>query len=226
MTSRFNMEKDLSEAVRISWLGHSMFLLEDAGLRLVTDPYGEGVGYQLPQVEADVVLVSHDHFDHSNTSLVKGSPEIVRSPDPQESAGIRIEGISTYHDDKDGAERGENIIFRWNMQGIDFAHLGDLGHIPGAESGGSLDGVDVLFIPVGGTFTIDDAQAAEVVKTLNPSIVIPMHYKTNACALPIKTADPFTARFSDVDIAGKQPVYLSKQDLPDQTLILVMDYLA
>jgi L-ascorbate metabolism protein UlaG (beta-lactamase superfamily) len=220
------MERDLSEAVRISWLGHSMFLLEDEGHRLVTDPYGEGVGYQLPQVEADVVLVSHDHFDHSNTSLVKGNPEIVKNPDPQESAGIRIMGVSTYHDEKAGAERGSNIIFRWNMQGINFAHLGDLGHIPEAETGGSLEGIDVLFIPVGGTFTIDDAQAAEVVKAFSPSIAIPMHYKTSACALPIKTADPFTARFSNVEIAGKEPIYLSKQDIPDQTLILVMDYLA
>ena len=226
MTSRFSMEKDLSEAVRISWLGHSMFLLEDVGHRLVTDPYGEGVGYKLPQVEADIVLVSHDHFDHSNTALVKGNPAIVREPHAQDPAGIRIEGISTYHDDKDGAERGANIIFRWNMQGMDFAHLGDLGHLPGEEVISSLEGIDVLFIPVGGIFTIDDAQAAEVVKLLSPSIAVPMHFKTSACALPIKTADPFTAHFSDVEMAGKEPVYLSSQDLPDQTLILVMDYLA
>jgi L-ascorbate metabolism protein UlaG (beta-lactamase superfamily) len=226
MTSRFSQEKDLSEAVRICWLGHSMFLLEDGGHRLVTDPYGEGVGYQLPDVEADIILVSHDHFDHSNTSLIKGDPVVIRDPDPQESAGIRIEGLSTFHDDKDGAERGANVIFRWNMQGIDFAHLGDLGHLPGADVGSGLEGVDVLFIPVGGIFTIDDAQAAQVVKALSPSIAIPMHFKTSACALPIKTADPFTAHFSDVEITGKEPIYLSRQDLPDQTLILVMDYLA
>lgn len=226
MTSRFNMEKDFSEAVRISWLGHSMFLLEDAGHRLVTDPYGEGVGYRLPQVEADIVLISHDHFDHSNAALVKGDPVVVREPDPHDSAGIRIEGFPTYHDDKDGAERGANIIYRWNMQGINFAHLGDLGHLPGEDVVSSLEGVDVLFIPVGGTFTIDDAQAAQVVRDLEPSIAIPMHFKTSACALPIKTADPFTAHFSEVETAGKEPVYVSRQDLPDQTLILVMDYLA
>lgn len=218
MTSRF-------EAVRVSWLGHAMFLLEDTDSRLVTDPYGEGVGYDLPDVEADIVLISHDHFDHCNAAVVKGDPVVIRSPEARETRGVRIEGFSSYHDQKEGAERGTNLIYRWKMGGIDFAHLGDLGHQLSQDIINGLEGTEVLFVPVGGTFTIDDAQAAQVVKALNPSIAIPMHFKTKACALPIKTADPFIERFSDVESAGKGPVYLSKQDLPEQTLILVMDYL-
>jgi len=204
-----------------------MFLLEDdSGIRVVTDPFAEGVGYRLPRVEAEVVLVSHDHFDHGNAAIVGGNPRVVREPGTRQVDGLSVEGFPTFHDPKGGAERGKNIIFRWRMKDITFLHLGDLGHALDEGLAGELKGPDVLFVPVGGTFTIDDAQAAEVVRTLAPRIAIPMHFRNSACNFPILTEEPFLARFQQVERVGKNPVYLSREDLPEPTLILVMDFLA
>lgn len=203
-----------------------MFLLEDdSGTRVVTDPYGEGVGYSLPQVEAEVVLVSHDHFDHGNASMVKGNPQVIREPGPRQIDGLHVEGFSTFHDSKGGSERGGNVVYRWRMKGITFVHLGDLGHTLGEELVRELKGPDVLFVPVGGTFTVDDGQAAEVVGALSPRIAIPMHFRNSACNFPILTVEPFLSRFQRVERAGKNPVYISADDLPEPTLVLVLDFL-
>lgn len=226
MTSRFTQEQDLAKAVRVSWLGHSMFLLEDgAGNRLVTDPYDGHVGYPLPKVEATIVLVSHDHTDHCNVGLVQGSPLVVRDEEPREHGGISIRGFRSYHDNKGGAERGRNIIYRWTMQGMTFVHLGDLGHLLDEGLAGQLAGADVLFVPVGGTFTIDADEAFRVVGALKPRIAVPMHFKTDACTFPIQSEEPFVSRFAAVERPGKSPVYLSGDNLPEPTLVLVMDYI-
>lgn len=224
MASDYTEERDLARAVRVSWLGHSMFLVEDEGHRLVTDPFAEGVGYEPPDVEADIILVSHDHFDHSHVELVKGTPAIVRDATPREIEGIRISGFSTHHDASGGKERGPNIVFRWEMQGMTFVHLGDLGHALPETVASELAGADVLFVPVGGTFTVDDAGAYGVVKALSPRIAVPMHFRNSACNFPIQTEEPFVSRFPDVVDVGKSSLYLSAGDLPEPTLIVVMDY--
>ncbi len=226
MSSHFTQEKDLASAVRVSWLGHAMFLLEDgSGHRVVTDPYGEGVGYALPSVEADIVLVSHDHFDHANVDLVKGNPVLVREAGRREIDGVVIEGFPTFHDPSGGKERGPNIVFRIRMQGLTFVHLGDLGHLLEEGLASELRGADVLFVPVGGTFTVDDAQAAELVKALAPRIAVPMHFRNSGCSFPILTEEPFVSRFDRVERVGKRPVYITPGELPDPTLVLVLDFL-
>jgi L-ascorbate metabolism protein UlaG (beta-lactamase superfamily) len=224
MASTYTEERDLERAVRVSWLGHSMFLIEDGGHRLVTDPFAEGVGYELPDVEADIILVSHDHFDHSNIDLVKGDPVVIRDAAPREVDGIKISGFPTHHDASGGEERGSNIVYRWGMQGITFVHLGDLGHALQDALAAELAGADVLFVPVGGTFTVDDAGAYEVVAALSPRIAVPMHFRNSACVFPIQTEEPFTSRFGNVEEVGRSPLYLFAENLPDPTLILVMDY--
>jgi len=227
MASPYTGEKDLAEAVRVSWLGHAMFLFEDGeGHRLVTDPYNDYVGYPLPDIEAGIVLVSHEHADHSNIGLIKGGPVVVRDPSERDVAGIKIEGFPTFHDAKGGAERGANIIFRWEMQGLTFVHLGDLGHALDAETARVLAESDVLFVPVGGFFTIEPDGAAEVVKTLKPHIAVPMHFRNEACGFPIETEEPFASHFSHVERTGKAPVYISPDDLPEPTLVLIMDYMS
>ncbi len=227
MTIDFTAERPLTEAVRVSWLGHAMFLLEDgAGNRLVTDPYGEGVGYDLPSIEAGIVLVSHDHFDHGNVGLVRGNPVVVREAGEHEIKGLRITGFSTFHDASGGGERGGNVVFRWEMQGLTFVHLGDLGHALDSALVSALKGADVLFVPVGGTFTIDDAQAAALVEELAPRLAVPMHYRNSGCSFPILTEEPFTSRFERVQRVGKSPVYLAPGELPEPTLVLVMDFLS
>lgn len=227
MGSLYATERDVSQAVKISWLGHAMFLLEDGeGRRLVTDPYNDYVGYPLPDVAADIVLVSHDHADHSNVDLVKGDPVVVRDTAPREVAGVKISGLATYHDSKGGGERGPNIAYRWEMQGLTFVHLGDLGHRLDAASAEALAGAHVLFVPAGGFFTLEPDDAAAVVKELAPRIAIPMHYRNAACSFPIETEETFVAHFTAVEHTGKAPVYISADALPRETVLLIMDYLA
>lgn len=225
MPSALVTPREGRDVVKVTWLGHAMFLLEDGeGRRLVTDPYDSQVGYRVPDIEAHVVLVSHDHFDHNNASAVKGNPRVVKGPGETEVAGIKIRGFPSYHDPKRGAERGPNTVYRFTMGGMDFVHLGDLGHLPDRELADKISGADVLFVPVGGTFTIDDGEAEELVRMLAPRIAVPMHFRNDACAFPIKTADPFLQRFDRVERAGRGPLYLSREVLPEATAVLLLDY--
>lgn len=176
--------------MRVTWHGHSCFEINDA-ITVVTDPHdGKSIGIRPPVVRADLVLISHDHFDHSCSRIVKGDFEVVSTPGEHEKKGIKIRGVATYHDKQKGAKRGDNIVFRFEMDGIIFCHCGDLGHLLTQEQVEMLKPIDVLFIPVGGVFTIDGKEAKEVVKQLEPSITIPMHYRMGGLSLSVQTIDP------------------------------------
>lgn len=163
----------------ISWLGHSSFRIKGKNATVVTDPFESGkIGFKFPKVEADIVTVSHDHWDHNQTELVAGSPKVVSDPGEYEIGGVSIFGVPTYHDNKQGAERGRNTVYVITVDNIRICHLGDLGHILSEEQVGEIGSVDILLAPVGGAYTIDPVQAGEVVSSLEPKIVVPMHYKT------------------------------------------------
>jgi L-ascorbate metabolism protein UlaG (beta-lactamase superfamily) len=218
-------EKDLAKAVKITWYGHSMFLLEDDRDKIVIDPFLPAmVGYSRPEVEADIVLVSHGHRDHNNVEMVGGGPKVLAKAGVHEEDHVKITGIGTYHDQNRGAERGPNIVFRIEMKGMVFEHLGDLGCIPQGGEVAELKGPDILFVPVGGIFTIDADAAAEVVKMLSPRIAIPMHYGTPAAKIPLATEEPFIKHFGNVERTDRGPIYLSREELPEPTLVLVMGY--
>ncbi len=212
--------------VKISWYGHAMFAIEDdEGTRVITDPYDPQIGYNFPEIEANIVTVSHDHFDHNNVKGVKGNPIVIKEASPRDISGVKIEGVTSYHDASSGSERGSNIIYRWEMAGLNLAHLGDLGHPLDSSQAERLRDLDILFIPVGGVFTIDGEAAASLVEEIKPRVVIPMHYKTPVLNLPIAGVEPFTQRFKDVEDAGKNPIYLGKSNIPQATKVIVLDYL-
>ncbi len=227
MSDIYLSEDDSPGTVKVTWLGQSLFLFEGGQVSLLTDPYGEGYGYPLPDVSADIVLVTHGHHDHSNVSIVKGNPEVLDgAPAPRTVRGVDIRGIETAHDDKGGSERGTNWVFAWEMDGISFVHMGDIGHLPSPEQAAAIGRPDVLMLPVGGIYTVDAAGAAEVVRVLNPRVVIPMHYKTPDCLLPCEGVEGFTALFTNVMRTGKQPIWLRRETLPEELLVLVMDYVS
>lgn len=149
-------------------------------MTIVTDPFTpEIVGIKFPKVEANIVTISHQHKDHNNSQAVlgnPGNPYVVKGPGEYEVSGVFIRGISSFHDNKEGAERGKNTIYRIDLEGLSLVHLGDLGQKLTDEQLDFLSGVDILFIPVGGTYTIDAEQASELIPKIEPSIVIPMHY--------------------------------------------------
>lgn len=165
--------------MKLSYFGHSSFLIESKNLRIITDPYNSRIGFSMPEnLTADIVTISHGHNDHSESSLIGGNPVIVNQPGETEVNGIKFNGVKTLHDKSGGSERGENIIFKFNLENINLSHLGDLGHLLSEEEAEKIKPVDILMIPVGGTYTIDSAEAVKVIEQLDPKIILPMHYQT------------------------------------------------
>ena len=175
-----------------TWLSHSTFLLEtDAGAKLVTDPVDAGSGFDLPRIAADVITVSHRHFDHCATERIGGTPAIKESTDPETIAGFRITGYPTFHDEVRGAKRGTNTVFSIEADGQRFVHCGDLGHIPDDATIAALKGADVLMIPVGSVYTVDGRTAWEIAKRIAPKVVVPMHYAVPNLRFALEPVDHF-----------------------------------
>lgn len=178
--------------MEIKWLGHSSFLLTDSnGRRLLTDPFDHTVGYPLFQGDCDVVTVSHQHFDHNYTEKVKDTAKIINKVGFFQPCDIPITGIPSFHDDVEGAKRGENIIYVIEMDGYRICHLGDLGHMLTENDIEKLGKIDILLIPVGGNFTIDGKKAAELAVKIDPHIIIPMHFKTPKLSFPLDGVETF-----------------------------------
>ncbi len=162
-------------------LGLSCFKLNGKNASVVIDPYDPKiVRLTFPKhTTADIIIVSHDHPDHNFTSSIVAkdmAPIIFHGPGEYEARGIDILGVATFHDNKEGSVRGKNTVYKINIDGINLVHLGDLGHKLNDLQLDEIDKVDVLFIPVGGVFTIDAMIACEIISDLEPKVVIPMHY--------------------------------------------------
>ena len=211
--------------MKIKWWGHATFTITTSeGTKIVIDPYNKDLPYQTVNDKADIVTVSHDHFDHNAVDLVPGSPSIVRDTAGYSDNKLKIKGISSFHDEKEGNERGENIIFIYSFDDIKLAHLGDLGHPLNDDQKEKLKDIDVLLIPVGGHFTIDANQAYEIVKQINPEVVFPMHYKTGILDLPIKGVDKFLKHFDEDRIVRVNGPKVEFSSLPFEEKVYVPDY--
>ena len=167
--------------MEIKYLGHASFLIKTKETKLVTDPFDpEMIGQKFPKVEAEIVTISHDHRDHNQEQLVLapvgGEKLVINLPGEYEKKGVRIFGFASFHDDKKGFERGENILYKIEADGVSLLHCGDLGFVPEDSFLDLIGSVDVLLVPVGGVYTINADQAQQLVKKIEPSIVIPMHY--------------------------------------------------
>jgi L-ascorbate metabolism protein UlaG (beta-lactamase superfamily) len=211
----------------ITYLGHSSFLLKSKEAKVVTDPFGAETGMKFPKLSADIVTVSHGHFDHNNVPGVDGEPRVFNWPGEYEKNGVRVFGFQSYHDDKKGEERGENVIFKFEMEGIHIVHLGDLGHKLSDGLIEDIGDVDILMIPTGGHYTINSAEAAEVVKQIDPSIVIPMHYATDAHSAELREqlepVDTFLQRVSVQAVEPIDKLSIKKEDLTgDDLKVIVM----
>lgn len=209
----------------IKWLGHASFLLRaESGIALITDPYDASIGYEVNYPAADIVTVSHGHRDHGHPELVQGNPQVVRKPGEHQVQGIDITGIATFHDERGGKQRGHNVVYRITMDGVTICHLGDLGHPLTEEQLQALGDVDVLMVPVGGVYTIDAAQAADLVRQMQPRIVLPMHYKTPALAFALAPVDDFF-RAMGLPKPAPQPQLTVRQDaLPAEMQVVLLDY--
>lgn len=212
----------------ITHIGHSSFKIRTKSVTLVTDPFDPStVGIKFPKIEADAITVSHQHEDHNFISGVSASPLVISGPGEYEVKGVRIVGIPTFHDEVNGADRGKNTIYRIFMDGVSLVHCGDLGHILSESEIDSIDGVDVLLIPVGGVYTITAQTAAALIAKLEPSIVIPMHYYTsNVNQKVFGTLSPVSVFLKEI---GKETVVpvpkltVTKDKLPIEQTVVVLE---
>ncbi len=211
--------------MKIKWLGHASFLITSQdNKKIITDPYnvGSGINYKPIDETADIVTVSHEHGDHNNVKAVKGNPAILRESGVRSIQNIEFKAIPAFHDEARGSKRGNDLIFCFKVDEINICHLGDLGHPLSREQLSQIGPVDVLFIPVGGFFTIDAGTAGNTVRAINPVITIPMHYKTPQCDYPISTVDEFLKGKGNVRRLDSSEIVINKDTLPAEPEILVL----
>jgi L-ascorbate metabolism protein UlaG (beta-lactamase superfamily) len=211
--------------MEITWLGHSCFLIRGKGQTIITDPCHPDLGYRLREPEADIVTVSHFHPGHSYIEGVANEPKQIKSPGEYEIGGTFITGISTFHDNKKGELKGKNTIYVIEMDGITLCHLGDLGHPLGPHLLEELGDVDVLFLPVGEVSTIPVDTAAEIVRQLEPPIIIPMHYKTEAFTGNLSLVGKFLDKMRIRELEAKPKLLITSSSLPTTTQTIVLNYL-
>ncbi len=212
--------------MEITYIGHSCFKIKGKGVSIVIDPYDPKIGYKLPKLEADVLLTTHDHFDHHNISGVSGYKILIEGPGEYEVNGAFIYGIPTSHDEKGGTERGVQTIYNIDIDGFTLMHLGDLGHELSKETIEKIPNVDVLMIPIGGVFTIDAEKAVKVISAIEPGIVLPMHYKTDDLVGFEKLGglDKFMDEMGvENNIKKDDKIKInSKGDIPEETEVVIL----
>jgi len=208
----------------ITWLGHSCFRIKGKQAAVITDPFSPNLGYTLIKTTADILTVSHQHPGHSYTQGIGGTPKIICGPGEYEVSGVLIIGLDTYHDNEKGKKSGKNTTYIIEVDEISICHLGDLGHTLSADLLEEVGKIDVLLIPVGGLSTINAAAAAEVVRQIEPRIVLPMHYKTPQVAWELEPVDKFLQEMAVTQITPLPKLTVSRANLPETTKVLLLEY--
>ncbi len=208
----------------ISWLGHSCFKIKGSHATVITDPYSPELGYKLGKNTARIVTLSHQHPGHGYAQGIGGQPRVIKGPGEYEISGVLIIGVATFHDEERGKKRGKNTAYLMEIDDVSVCHLGDLGHVLTGEQVEEIDNVDVLLLPVGGVSTINAAKAAEVVRLLEPKVVIPMHYKTPALKKELEPVDKFLKEIGAKELAPLPKLSITKSNLPPSTQVFLLDY--
>ena len=217
--------------MEVTWYGHSCFRLRDRDATVVTDPFDKTLGYELPRIRADIVTVSHDHPHHNHAIAARGEFKVVDSPGEYEIKSVFITGIATHPSgrrrrDTSNGDGGDerNVIFVFEFDGLTVCHLGDLAQVPTQTQVEALSNVDVLLVPVGGSTSLNAAQAAEIISLIEPFIVIPMHYKTGAISLKLDAVSKFLKEMGTPRIEPMDVLKVTKSSLPQETQVVVLNH--
>lgn len=207
---------------KITWAGQSCFQIsvsngKDHEATVVIDPFDEKIGLKMPGLSADILLVSHDHEDHNNITAIKGNPFIIENPGEYEVKGVFVQGIPSFHDDASGKDRGKNIIFTIETENMRLCHLGDFGQKQLTdEQLESIGNVDILMIPVGGTFTINSSEAAKVIGQIEPKMVVPMHYELPKLKIELDGVDKFLKAMGKNSVTPQDKLVVKHSSLPKE----------
>lgn len=208
----------------LSWYGQSCFKIESRDITIAIDPFSKDIGLTPPRFKSDLLLVTHAHPDHANVDTMPGAPFLVAGPGEYEAGGVAVRGLRTFHDNAAGVERGLNTAYIIETEDMKICHLGDFGEAQlRAETQEAIGDVDILLIPVGGTYTIDGKAAANIVHTIEPRLVIPMHYKIPALAIALLTAEPFLKEMGIKNTEAEAKLVIRKKDLPqEETRVMLL----
>jgi len=215
--------------MQIQYYGQSCFKIttKPAGratedVTVFFDPFDKESGLRPPQGQADIVFVSHNHHDHNNVSAIKGDPVVIDTPGDYAVKGINIVGMDSFHDDQGGALRGHSTIFILEAEELKICHLGDLGCELTGKQLEEIDGVDILFVPVGGKYTIDGKKAAELVHKIEPALVIPMHYKLSGTTTDFDDEKSFCAAIGNCPREKTAKLNIKKKDLEGKSMEVIL----
>ena len=216
--------------MRLTYLGHAAFYLESSkGTRLLTDPYQAGykgmINHRPIELTAEIVTISHDHGDHNSSEILGGNPKVLTGVGSWSIKDVKIQSIQTFHDNVGGRDRGGNNIFTAAIDTIRICHLGDLGHLLSEQQVATIGKVQILLVPVGGTYTIDAEQALLVANQINAPVLVPMHYKTDKVGFPLLSLDAFLKCISDTTKIerGKQLEFEDLDSIPTNRHIIILE---
>lgn len=208
--------------MEITWYGRACFRLKGRDATVITDPCPPATGFVAGKHDVDLLTISHAHADHTYTRSITAGLTLTR-PGEYEYHGVLATGVRTFHDGQRGAERGENVIFSVELDGVHIAHLGDLGHLLTEEQISELGPVDVLLVPAGGQFTISPAEAAEVVGQVGAKIVIPMHYAVDGGSTELLGPERFVQEMSSGEPMRQPKAIVNPSTLPDETQLVLLE---
>jgi len=215
--------------MEIIWHGHSFFEIKSREnknqLKIAIDPFSEEIGLKVPKVEADILLISHNHYDHNNKDAISGNYFLVDSPGEYEVKGVFVKAIKSFHDKVEGKERGENLIFLIETEDLRVCHLGDFGQKELNEKQiEEIGGVDILMIPIGGVYTISAKEAIKILEQLEPKITIPMHYSLPKLKIKLDSVDKFLKTLGIKSLTPEKKLLIKKADLsPEEAKIVLLE---
>ena len=212
----------------IIWHGQSLFELTSSRgknnqVNIVIDPFSQEVGLRLPKLEADIVLSTHEHYDHNNVKAVGGNYFLIEGPGEYEIREIFIQGIPAFHDDLQGKERGKTTIFTIEAEELRLCHLGDLGQKElTPDQLEKIGEIDILMIPVGGNYTISGKEAVKIMSQIEPKIIIPMHYALPKLKVKLEGVEKFLKTMGIKKIEPVNKLTIKKKELLEEEAKIIV----
>ena len=214
--------------MNIIWHGQSFFEIntkdtKNEELKIAIDPFDKSIGLKIPKVEAQILLITHNHSDHSNKKAINGNPFLIESPGEYETKGVYVKGVQGFHDDSQGKEKGKVVFYIIEVENIKICHLSDIGQKElTSEQIDQIGNIDILMIPVGGVYTLDAKQAANIISQIEPKIVIPMHYQVPNLNLKLNSLDQFLKEIGSPNAEPQKKFKIKISDIPKETMQTVV----